>query len=109
MGSPMVTRVDDLEQYSRKNCLKFSGISEQHNEDTEQLVLNTVNNYILKSTEITLDWYSISNSHRLGPPQGSKSRPSDIIVRFTRYWDRDAVFKNKKNLKEVKMKKIIVA
>ncbi|XP_052712340.1 uncharacterized protein LOC128186562 [Crassostrea angulata] len=93
------TRVDDLEQYSRKNCLKFSGIPEQHNEDTDQVVLNTVNNYILKSTKITLDRYSISNSHRLGPPQGSKSRPRDIIVRFTRYRDRDAVFKNKKNLK----------
>lgn len=46
-------------------------------------------------SEITLDRYSIGVSHRLGPPQGSRHR--DIIVRFIRYRDRDAVFRNKKS------------
>lgn len=81
--------------------MKFSEISEPQNEDTEKVVLNTVNNYILKSAEITLDRYSISDSHRLGPPQGSKSRPKDIIVHFTRYRGRDAVLRTKKSFTSI--------
>ena len=33
-------RNDDLEQYSRRSCLRISGIKEIQNEDTKQLVLN---------------------------------------------------------------------
>jgi hypothetical protein len=30
----LTTRVDDLKQYSRRNCLKFTGIPEDKNENT---------------------------------------------------------------------------
>jgi hypothetical protein len=51
--SDLRQRVDDLQQYSRKNCLKIclkiSGISESRNErdnteDTDQIALNVINN-----------------------------------------------------------------
>ena len=35
------------EQYSRKMCLKLSGIPENKDEDTDVIVLNIVNNFIL--------------------------------------------------------------
>ena len=36
-------RIDDLEQYSRTNCLLFVGIEERDDEDTDALVLDVCN------------------------------------------------------------------
>lgn len=63
-------RIDDLEQYSRKNCLGFSGIPEpaKGKEDTDQIALNVINKYILVGTgQQNMQRIAISNSHRLGP------------------------------------------
>ena len=38
--------LEDLEQFSRKLCLKFSGILENIDEDTDTLILNTINNFL---------------------------------------------------------------
>lgn len=62
-------RIDDLAQYSRKNCLEISGFAENtkgEKEDTDKLVLHICNK-VIKSTGATLDVGSIENSHRLGP------------------------------------------
>lgn len=50
--SELHQRIDDLEQYSRKNCLKFSVIPEpaEGKEDTDQIALNVINKYILVGT-----------------------------------------------------------
>ena len=40
-------RIDDLEQYSRRNCLKFSGIKETKGENTDALIINIINNVVL--------------------------------------------------------------
>ena len=61
-------RLDNLEQYSRKLCLKLSGIPENKDEDTDVTVLNTVNNFILPPDQDKLDKLSICNSHRIGSP-----------------------------------------
>ena len=76
-------RLDELEQYSRKSCRKFSGIPETQNENTGDIVLNTINSLVLPPETKKLDKYSISTSHRLGPP--NRGRPRYIIVRFVRY------------------------
>ena len=93
-------RLDNLEQYSRKLCFKFSGILENIGEDTDTLILNTVNNFLLPPEHNKLDKFAICNSHRLGLPRcHNQTRPRDIIVRFIRYRDRTTVYSNKKNLK----------
>ena len=96
-------QVDDLAQYSRKNCLRFSGIAERSSEgreDTDKIVLNICNKVILRSSGTTLDVGDIDNSHRLGPkPRSSRDPPRDIIVKFTRYRSRAVVYGNKRNLK----------
>jgi hypothetical protein len=97
------TQVDDLAQYSRKNCLRFSGIAESSSvgrEDTDKIVLNICNKVILRSIGTTLDFGDIDNSHRLGPkPRSSHDPPRDIIVKFTRYRSKAVVYGNKRNLK----------
>ncbi|XP_061187086.1 uncharacterized protein LOC133195245 [Saccostrea echinata] len=95
--SELENRVDDLEQYSRKTCLKFTGIPEMSDENTNNVILNTINKCVLNEGQISLNVNAISTSHRLGPPR--QDRPRDIIVRFVRYSDKVLVYNNKSNLK----------
>ena len=37
----IMEKLDDLEQYSRRNCLLFAGIVEKDDENTDQLILDT--------------------------------------------------------------------
>ena len=95
-------KLDDQEQYSRRTNLKISGIKEQgRGENTDDLVLDVINNLILKHQGVSLNYSHIGRTHRVGPPPttSKKNRPRDIIIRFISYRDRDLVFRNKKNLK----------
>ena len=95
-------KLDDQEQYSRRTNLKISGIKEQgREENTDDLVLDVINNLILKHQGVSLNYSHIGRTHRVGPPPttSTKNRPRDIIIRFISYRDRDLVFRNKKNLK----------
>lgn len=95
-------KLDDQEQYSRRTNLKISGIKEQgRDENTDDLVLDVINNLILKHQGVALNYSQIGRTHRVGPPPttSTKNRPRDIIIRFISYRDRDLVFRNKKNLK----------
>ena len=55
-------RIDDLEQYSRINCLLFVGIEERDTKDTHALVLDVCNSEL--EVEVSLE--DIERSHRLG-------------------------------------------
>lgn len=90
-------RLDDMEQYSRRNCLKITGIKEHEGENTDQAVLNVINDIIFKDAQVQLSMSSIERSHRVGPQRGKNHR--DIIVKFQSYRDRHLVFTNKRNLK----------
>jgi len=99
-------KLDDQEQYSRRTNLKLSGIKERgREENTDDLVLDVINNLILADTGESLNYSHIGRTHRVGPPlritdsKSKPSRPRDIIIRFISYRNRDLVFRNKKNLK----------
>lgn len=62
-------RNDDLEQYSRRSCLRISGINETINEDTTKIVLD-----LAKRVGANIDPKDIDRSHRVG----RISNPSDI-------------------------------
>lgn len=97
----MKDMMEDLE-YSRRNCLKFSGIPETKDENCDQIILNAVNKLILVDEKKKINLDQIGRSHRVGRPpkenQDSKG-PRDIIVRFMSYRDRTRVFANKHNRK----------
>ena len=92
------SKVDDMEQYTRRNCLKITGVPEERNDNTDVLVMNVINNLVLKENEEKIGIKDISRSHRVGKfrPQ---NRPRDIIVKFVSYRDRARVYGNKRNLK----------
>lgn len=90
-------RIQDLEQYSRRNSLRVFGIPEAPREDAQAVVVNMFK----KSMGVTLNNFSLDRVHRIGKPSQGKIRP--IIVKFTNYNDRATVFQKKKLLKGSKM------
>lgn len=75
-------RLEEMEQYSRRTCLKFCGIpeSEGYDENTDKLVLDVINKDILNDSDVKLSLHHIGRSHRLGTKKQGQTR--NIIVRF---------------------------
>ena len=85
--------LDRQEQYSRRNCLLIHGLPESKNENTDELVIDTIKEKMGEEIERN----EIDRSHRLGAPKNNgKSRP--IIIKFVRYNIRCRIFKNKKKM-----------
>ena len=88
-------KAEDQEQYSRRNCLLIHGLTETKTEDTDEMVLDIINNKL----NIEISQISIYRGHRLGKRKGPGQKPRAIIVKFTRYKDRYHVISKKKLLK----------
>lgn len=89
----MVKENNDLEQYSRRNCLRIFGIPETENESTDDEVIK----FAKSRLDVQIDPSEIDRSHRIGKP-GSPS-PRHIIVKFLSYSVRQRVIKNRRRLK----------
>ena len=103
-------QVDDLEQYSRRNCLVFTGVEEKAGENTTATIINICRKDL--GTEVLPS--DVDRSHRLGPSQphaesvGDRQPPSqavrprkkmrNIIVKFTNYNIREKVYSARKEL-----------
>ena len=92
--------IEEQEQYSRRNCLRFHGIEETSGENTDQLVISLVKDKM----EIDLRPEDLDRSHRV--PLRSHQRSSEgrspvkpIIVKFSRYNVRREVYAARSLLK----------
>lgn len=107
------SKVQDAEQYSRRNCLRIFGIPETKGEKTDDIVRNLAK----EKLGIEIDVADIDRSHRTGfmrtsdrsasstssqhPSSASSSnhhRP--IIVKFATYRSRQVVLKSRRKLKQ---------
>ena len=86
-------RTDYLDDQRRQVNLRFSGILENEGE-TWQQTQNKVSKIIQQRLSISPVFDRV---YRVGKP--SAQRPRDIITRFSRVADRDAVFRDRKKLK----------
>ena len=89
-------KLDEYEQYSRQEALRFSGIKENDDENTDNIITTICNN-VLK-VDPPLQPSDIARSHRSGDPKKIKNR--QILVKFTTYNIRDKVIRARKKLKE---------
>ena len=90
------TSLDDQEQYSRRECLRFFGVPENPSENTDDLIRDLAG----KQLNLHLNENDIARSHRITPRFGRKGEgPNPIIVRFTTYNIRRRVFEAKAKLK----------
>ena len=99
----MITKNDELEQYSRRSCVRVSGIAEKPNEDVTQLVLDLADRI---SADINVP--DIDRTHRVGKVQsdntpGRKHAGREIIIKFTNYEARLRFLKGRAKLREQKV------
>ena len=85
--------LNDLEQYSRRECLEIKGIPVVPDEDTNKIVTQ-----VGSLLDVEIGKGDISVSHR-NPSKGKRDDPHSIIVKFTRRDVRDKLYKAKKKLK----------
>ena len=87
--------IDDLEQYSRRNCLLLHGVVETNAECTDDIIIKTC----AEELGIDVKLEDLDRSHRLGKVKRNYNKPRPIIVKFARYAVRKKVFSNKKKLR----------
>ena len=76
-----ISEVDNLQQYSRRNCLLFHEITESSDEDMDQLVIDQCSEKL--NLSITRDM--LERTHRLEPKHDQGGKPHAIIVKFCSY------------------------
>lgn len=86
------SKIDDLEQYQRRQCLRVFGVSETDGEDTDKLAID-----VAKKIGVDLSVNDIDRSHRIGRKETDRPRP--VIVKFVSYRKRNELFRSKKNLR----------
>lgn len=94
---------DALEQYSRRNTIRVSGIPEQNNEITDDVILK-----LAEDMNVQLSRADIDRSHRVGRLEDTRRTDSgvrtrirhrDIIVQFVTYNARQRLFQMRKELR----------
>ena len=83
--------IDRQEQYSWRNCLLVHGIVEETVEDTDEKIINTLQ----QSMDETIKPEDIDRSHRFSKPKSSENiKPCPIIVKFVRYNTRNRIYRS---------------
>ena len=67
--------IDAQQQYSRKNCLLFHGIEETKGEDTDDLVLEVLND----DMGLNIPKTALDRSHRIGNWKTNKSHDQSLL------------------------------
>ena len=100
-------KVDELEQYGRRQNLEIVGVPEKEDENTNAIVLE-----VAKMLDVDIMSSHISTSHRL-PKKKASSRNnsgfSPIIVRFTSRDIRNQIYANRKKARFVDLKNFSVS
>ena len=97
-------KIDDLEQYQRKDSCRINGIKEIEDETVDQLEEEIVK--VAGWSGANISRADISIAHRLNARRGIKP----VIVKFTSRGAKDRFYRAKKNLKEkVEAKEIYIS
>ena len=91
----MLERLLQLDTYIRRENLKFSGVSEGQNEVPQDKVRDILKDQLAIDSSETMDF---QRCHRMGYKPENRKFERDIIVRFTRFEDRETVWKNRRKL-----------
>ncbi|XP_072170535.1 uncharacterized protein [Diadema setosum] len=94
-------RLDEVEQYSRRDNVIMRGVPENDGESTNAVVID-----VAASAGVAVSEADISTSHRVGRPQPNKMRP--IVARFVRRDLRTQLLRSKRKLKDSEQHKDIM-
>ena len=85
---------DELQQYSRRNSIRVSGLVETPNEDPAELSIDLFNNRM----HLAIIPEEIDRAHRVGKMVEGKDRP--LLVKFTSYRARRSVIGARRTLRD---------
>ncbi|KAF0303217.1 hypothetical protein FJT64_024794 [Amphibalanus amphitrite] len=93
-------RLHDLEQYSKRNCLNFTGVPENPDENTLQLAVD-----LAKMANVSLHRTDLDRAHRIGAPKPAapgqpRPPPRPLVVKFISYQKREAVWFGRRDLRK---------
>ena len=86
--------LEDLQQYSRRNCVLVTGVPEEKDENTDELIKHLSTDKL----EVPLADEDIDRSHRVGKPK-TKGKARAIIVKFTRHNKKTQIIKARRKLR----------
>lgn len=89
--------IEDLQQYTRRNCVLVTGVPEETGENTDETIIKLAK----EKMEVPLTGQDIDRSHRIGTRKDGK--PRSIVVKFCRYNMRYKFIKARANLKGTKV------
>lgn len=92
-------RNDDLEQYTRRNSMRITGIVEEDDEDCAQKVLDVANNTLGLSPPLSLT--DIDRAHRTGRIRmtSGQVQPRPLLVKMATYRQRYRIMEQRQKLK----------
>lgn len=86
-------QIDQMNQISKKNSLRFNGLPETDDENTIDVLVTFINNKLsLSCTKADIDC-----AFRVGQP--NQEKPRTLLGVFTQGWRRSEIFNNKKILR----------
>ena len=91
----LTSDVNELEQYSRRNCLLLHEVQENENKNTDDIVLKTMS----EELNIEIKENDLVRTHRIGNRNRKDGQPRAIIVKFTCCAIRNKIYSNQKKLK----------
>ena len=91
-------KVDDLEQYTRRNSVRISGIPEAKNESCETEMLKLANDVL--QLDPPLEPRDIDRTHRVGRQPEDPSKPRAIILKLATYRQRRRIMDARNKLKD---------
>ena len=95
----IIGRVDYQEDQSRRSNLRFQGIPDPKANETWEHSQTLIENIIKIKLGIT-NKIEFERVHRTGKWVANRKKPRDIVVKFHKYQDREAVFKKRFLLKD---------
>ena len=93
-------RLSELEQYSRRNCLNFTGVPEDKEENTVQLAID-----LAKMANVKLERCDIDRVHRIGAPKVAtpdqpRPPPRPLVVKYVSYLKREQVWFGRRDIRK---------
>lgn len=89
---------EEADQYSRRTCLLISGMPEEQDENTDELMCT-----LARAIDVDIIPRDIDRTHRLGKPSteaAPRTKPRNIVVKFATYNMRRAFYKAKSLTKD---------
>ena len=100
----LLSKVNDIEQYGRRLCLRIEDIPVVE-EETAEVVLDKVRS-LINEAQIEIPDSVIDRAHRIGPVRkdSDNNKTPSIIVRFSTFRHRTRLYRARKTLKSARVR-----